>query len=51
MDSNTKDPLRIQAPFISTPETERIISHLMDKYMDGLTPEDIYHPEIVRLLE
>jgi len=50
-DPNTKDPLRIQAPFISTPETERIIGHLMHKYMDGLTPDDIYHPEIIRILE
>ncbi|MCS6982993.1 MAG: DNA translocase FtsK [Candidatus Absconditabacterales bacterium] len=50
-DPNTKDPLRIQAPFISTPETERIIGYLMHKYMDGLTPDDIYHPEIIRILE
>jgi S-DNA-T family DNA segregation ATPase FtsK/SpoIIIE len=33
MDPSNKFPQRIQNPFISTPETERIITSLTDKYM------------------
>jgi len=48
---NTKSPTRIQSPFISTEEIEKVVQALKNKYMDGLTEEDIYNPEIVSLLE
>ena len=51
MDTNTKFPRRIQAPFVSSDETEKIMESLKAKYMSNLTEEDIYHPEIVRMLE
>jgi len=51
MDPSTKSPIRIQAPFVSTEEIEKVAQALKNKYMDGLTEEDIYNQEIVGLLE
>ena len=51
MDPSTKFPIRIQAPFVSTEEIERVVSQLRNKYMQNLTEEDIYHPEIIAALE
>ena len=51
MDPSTKSPIRIQAPFVSTEEIEKVAQALKNKYMDGLTEEDIYNQEIVALLE
>jgi DNA segregation ATPase FtsK/SpoIIIE-like protein len=51
MDQNTKFPVRIQAPFISTEEIDKIVTSLKNKYMKDLTEEDIYNPEILRALE
>ncbi|MEI6673478.1 MAG: DNA translocase FtsK [bacterium] len=51
MDPSTKSPIRIQAPFISTEEIEKVVETLKTKYMGGLTEEDIYNQEIVGLLE
>ena len=51
MDPSTKSPTRIQAPFISTEEIEKVVAALKIKYMGGLTEEDIYNQEIVSLLE
>ena len=51
MDPSTKSPTRIQAPFISTEEIEKVVTALKVKYMGGLTEEDIYNQEIVSLLE
>lgn len=51
MDPSTKFPIRIQAPFVSTEEIERVVEQLKNKYMQNLTEEDIYHPEIVAALE
>jgi len=50
-DPQTKNATRIQAPFVSTAETERIMAHLKDKYMQGLAEDEFYHPEIIRMLE
>lgn len=50
-DPNTKFPIRIQAPFVSTEEIEKIVSKLKDKYMQWLSEEDIYNPEILQALE
>ena len=51
MDPSTKSPARIQAPFVSTEEIEKVVMTLKTKYMWGLTEEDIYNQEIVSLLE
>ncbi len=51
IDPSTKSPVRIQAPFISTEEIEKVVMTLKTKYMGGLTEEDIYNQEIVSLLE
>ncbi len=51
MDPKTKHPIRIQAPFVSTSEIDRIVSTLKNKYMQGLSEDDIYHPEIIQALE
>lgn len=51
MDPSTKHPIRIQAPFVSTEEIEKVVQTLKNKYMGGLTEDDIYNPEIVQMLE
>jgi len=33
IDSNTRFPLRIQAPFVSTDEIEKVVQTLKEKYM------------------
>lgn len=51
MDPTTKFPTRVQAPFVDTDEIDKVITSLKQRYMKGLQEEDIYHPEIIRLLE
>lgn len=51
MDPSTKFPIRIQAPFVSTEEIEKVVATLKRKYMQGLTEDDIYNPEIIAALE
>lgn len=51
MDTTTKHPMRVQAPFVDTDEIEAVISSLKQSYMKWLSEEDVYHPEIMRILE
>lgn len=51
MDPGTKFPVRMQSPFVSTEEIEKVVESLKKKYMQGLTEEDIYNPEIIAALE
>lgn len=51
IDPSTKHPIRIQAPFVSTEEIEKVVQTLKNKYMSWLTEEDIYNPEIIQMLE
>lgn len=51
IDPSTKFPIRIQAPFISTEEIEKVVNALREKYMQGLTEDQIYNPEILAALE
>lgn len=51
IDPKTKYPLRVQGPFVSTAETELIVHAIKSKYMHNLSEQDIYHPEIIRILE
>lgn len=46
-----KYPIRVQAPFIDTIETETLVRAIKEKYMEGISEKDIYHPEIMRILE
>ncbi len=50
MDTNTRDPIRIQAPFVDTDETEEIVQKLKNKYMKWLSENDVYDPEILEVL-
>jgi S-DNA-T family DNA segregation ATPase FtsK/SpoIIIE len=43
--------LRVQAPFVDTDEIEKVITALKENYMKWLSEDDIYHPEIIRILE
>ena len=46
-----KYPLRVQAPFITTEDTENIISELKSKYLKNIdTEEDIYDKELMDIL-
>jgi len=51
IDPTTKRPIRIQAPFVETPEIERVVAKLKSKYMQWLSEDDIYNPEIIQALE
>ena len=51
MDPTTKHPMRVQAPFVDTDEIDAVITSLKARYMQWLQEEDIYHPEIIRILE
>ncbi len=51
MDTSTKFPIRLQAPFVDTDETEDVVSKIKEKYMKWLKEEEIYHPEIINILE
>ncbi len=51
MDPTTKFPIRIQAPFVDTDETELVVSKIKEKYMKWLDEKQIYHPEIINILE
>ncbi len=51
MDPTTKYPFRVQAPYVDTDEIDKVITSLKKSYMGGLSEDDIYHPEIIRILE
>jgi S-DNA-T family DNA segregation ATPase FtsK/SpoIIIE len=43
--------VRLQAPFVDTDETEKIVAQLKNKYMRWLSENDIYDPHIIQVLE
>ena len=51
IDTTTKWPIRAQSPFVETWEIESVVQTLKDKYMNGLSENDIYNPEIIQALE
>jgi len=51
IDPSTKFPVRIQAPYVTTEEIEKVVMTLKNKYMEGINEEDIYNQEIVNMLE
>ena len=49
---NYKHPIRVQAPLVSTEDTEDIISTLKEKYLKWIKNEtDIYDKELIDILE
>ncbi len=47
-----KYPVRIQAPYISTVDTEKIIDEIKKRYVpSGISDEDIYDKELIDILE
>lgn len=48
VDSNI--PVRLQGPFVDTPEIEEIVDAIKEKYMKGITEDDIYNPELMGIL-
>ena len=47
-----KYPIRIQAPFVSTSDTEKVIEIMKKKYLpEWATPDDIYDKELLDQLE
>ena len=51
VDPTSRSPVRIQAPFVDTPEIEEVVNHIKNKYMKGLSEDDIYDEELVKLIE
>ena len=51
IDTTTKRPIRAQSPFVETWEIESVVQTLKDKYMQWLSEDDIYNPEIIQALE
>lgn len=51
IDTTTKRPIRAQSPFVETSEIESVVQTLKDKYMNWLSEDDIYNPEIISALE
>lgn len=51
MDPRTKYPQRIQAPFVDTDEINHAVKYLQMKYMKGIKEEDMYHPELMEVLD
>ncbi len=51
VDPTARHPIRIQAPFVDTPEIEEVVQYIRNKYMKWLSEEDVYDEELVKLLE
>ena len=50
MDTKITD-LRIQWAFVDTKEIDAVVDHLKQKYMVGLTEDDVYNQDIINALE
>ena len=50
MDPANNIPIRMQAPLITTEETDEVVAAIKEKYMKWLTENDIYNQEIMNLL-
>jgi hypothetical protein len=46
-----KHPIRVQAPFVDTGEIEAIATYLKEKYMNNIEESEIYHPQLMEILE
>jgi S-DNA-T family DNA segregation ATPase FtsK/SpoIIIE len=50
MDPWNNVPIRMQAPLITTEETDEVVAAIKEKYMKWLTENDIYNQEIMNML-
>ena len=46
-----KHPIRIQAPFVSTEDSEKVINEIKSKYLKDLSVETVYDQELLDALE
>jgi len=51
LDTTMKHPIRVQAPFVDTDEIEAVATYLKQKYMNNIDESEIYHPQLMELLE
>jgi DNA segregation ATPase FtsK/SpoIIIE, S-DNA-T family len=51
LDTTMKHPIRVQAPFVDTKEIDAIVGYLKDKYMNNIDESEIYHPQLMEILE
>lgn len=51
LDTTMKFPIRVQAPFVDTPEIDAIVQYLKSKYMKNIEESEIYHPQLMEILE
>ncbi len=51
LDTTMKHPIRVQAPFVDTGEIEAVVWYLKDKYMNNIDESEIYHPQLMEILE
>lgn len=51
LDTTMKHPIRVQAPFVDTGEIEAIATYLKEKYMNNIEESEIYHPQLMEILE
>lgn len=51
LDTSIKHPIRVQAPFVDTPEIDAIVQYLKNKYMNNIEESEIYHPQLMEILE
>jgi DNA segregation ATPase FtsK/SpoIIIE, S-DNA-T family len=50
MDPSNNVPIRIQWPLVTTEETDEVVNAIKKKYMNGLSENDIYNPELMAIL-
>lgn len=50
LDPSSKHPLRLQCPYVDTKEIEKVVTKLKEKYMSGVTEEEVYDQELMDLL-
>lgn len=50
MDPSNNVPIRMQGPLITTEEIDEVVAAIKEKYMKGISENDIYDPELMWLL-
>jgi len=47
MDPSNNVPIRMQGPLITTEEIDEVVAAIKEKYMKGISENDIYDPELM----
>lgn len=50
MDPSNNMPIRMQGPLITTEEIDTVVLAIKEKYMQGISENDIYDPELMGIL-